>query len=75
MDSLLQNLRALLGKEGVITEPDELLVFECDGLAHYKYPPRAVVFPRSTEEVSEVMRLLAREGVPFVPRGAGTGLS
>ena len=59
----------------VLSEPDELLVYECDGLPQHKYRPRAVVFPSSTEETSAVMRLLARAGVPFTPRGAGTGLS
>nr|MBA2732833.1 FAD-binding protein [Acidobacteriota bacterium] len=75
MDTLIENLRAAIGRESVLTEPDELLVFECDGLPQHKYPPRAVVFPNSTEEVAEILRVLAREGVPFAPRGAGTGLS
>jgi len=51
------------------------MVYECDGLPHHKYRPSAVVFPSSTEETSEVMRVLAKAGVPFTPRGAGTGLS
>jgi glycolate oxidase subunit GlcD len=75
LDALVKNLRAALRPEQVISDPEELLVFECDGLAHYRHRPRAVVFPSSTEEVSEVMRLLARERVAVVPRGAGTGLS
>ncbi|HEX8284728.1 MAG TPA: FAD-linked oxidase C-terminal domain-containing protein [Pyrinomonadaceae bacterium] len=75
MDTLVKNLRALLTPGQVISDPEELLVYECDGLTHYRHRPRAVVFPNSTEEVSEVLRLLAREGVPLVPRGAGTGLS
>ena len=75
MDTLVKNLRALLRPEQVISDPDELLVYECDGLTHYRHRPRAVVFPGSTEEVSEVLRLLARARVPLVPRGAGTGLS
>jgi glycolate oxidase subunit GlcD len=75
LDTLVKHLRALLGPGKVISDPDELLVYECDGLTHYRHRPRAVVFPASTEEVSEVLRLLARERVPLVPRGAGTGLS
>ncbi|MCA1635441.1 MAG: FAD-binding protein [Acidobacteria bacterium] len=74
-DTLIKHLRALLGPEQVLSEAEELLVYECDGLTHYKHRPRAVVFPRSTEEVSAVLGLLARERVPFAPRGAGTGLS
>lgn len=75
MDKLIENLRAAIGREAVLAEADELLVYECDGLPQHKYPPRAVVFPDSTEEVAEVLRLLERESVPFAPRGAGTGLS
>jgi glycolate oxidase subunit GlcD len=75
VDTLVKNLRALLGSRKVIDDPEELLVYECDGLTHYRHRPRAVVFPASTEEVSEVLRLLERERVAVVPRGAGTGLS
>jgi glycolate oxidase subunit GlcD len=75
VDSLVKRLRAILGPEQVVSDAEELLVYECDGLTHYRHRPRAVVFPRSTEEVSEVLRLLARERVAVVPRGAGTGLS
>ena len=75
MDTLIENLRAALGRERVLSAAHELLVYECDGLPQYKETPRAVLFPESTEEVSEVVRLLAGRGVSFVARGAGTGLS
>ena len=75
MDPLIKNLRAIVGRENVLSEPEELLVYECDGLPQHKHPPRAVVFPTSTEETSEVLKLLSRDGVSFAPRGAGTGLS
>src|SRR5712692_6925425 len=74
-DPLVEELREIVGEENVLSEPDELLVYECDGLPQHKHPPRAVVFPNSTEETSEVLELLADEGVSFAPRGAGTGLS
>src|SRR5437667_10795092 len=74
-DTLIDELRDIVGADNVLSEPDELLVYECDGLPQHKHPPRAVVFPTSTEEVSEVLKLLSREGVSFAPRGAGTGLS
>ncbi len=75
MDTLVKNLRAVLRPEQVTSEPGELLVYECDGLTHYRHRPRAVVFPASTEEVARVVRLITEAGVPLVPRGAGTGLS
>src|SRR5260370_19454527 len=74
-DRLLDDLRAIVGHDNVLSEPEELLVYECDGLPQHKHPPRAVVFPSSTEAVSELLRVLSREGVSFAPRGAGTGLS
>ncbi|HJQ34033.1 MAG TPA: FAD-linked oxidase C-terminal domain-containing protein [Pyrinomonadaceae bacterium] len=75
MDTLVNNLRSVLKPEQVISEPEELLVYECDGLTHYRHRPRAVVFPASTDEVARVVRLVTEAGVPLVPRGAGTGLS
>ena len=75
MDTLIENLRAIVGRDAVLADASELLVYECDGLPQHKYLPRAVVFPKSTEETAEVMRSLKRARVPFTPRGAGTGLS
>ncbi|HEV8203216.1 MAG TPA: FAD-linked oxidase C-terminal domain-containing protein, partial [Pyrinomonadaceae bacterium] len=75
MDSLINNLSAIVGHENVLSRPDELLVYECDGLPQHKHRPRAVVFPSSTEETAAIMRELARANVAFTPRGAGTGLS
>jgi glycolate oxidase subunit GlcD len=74
-DTVVENLRAVVGRDNVLSAPDELLVYECDGLPHHKYLPRAVVFPSTTEETAEVMRVLGKAGVSFTPRGAGTGLS
>ena len=74
-DALARSLRAVVGEEAVITDPARLLVYESDGLTAYRYPPRAAVFPTDTDQVARVVRLLSDAGVPFVPRGAGTGLS
>src|SRR5437764_5283576 len=74
-DQLIDELREIVGDDGVLSERDELLVYECDGLPQHKHLPRAVVFPNSTEETAEVLELLADEGISFAPRGAGTGLS
>src|SRR5262245_63106735 len=74
-DSLIEDLREIVGDGNVLSEPDELLVYECDGLTQHKHRPSAVVFPSSTDETSAIMRELARANVPFTPLGAGTGLS
>ncbi len=75
MDTLIKNLVAIVGPDNVLSKPDELIVFECDGLPHHKHRPRAVVFPTTTEQTAAVMKELTHAKVPFTPRGAGTGLS
>jgi glycolate oxidase len=73
--SLAGELRVALGSEHVLTEPEQLRVYECDGLTGHRAIPELVVLPSSTEEVQAIVRACNREGVPFVARGAGTGLS
>src|ERR1051325_4926356 len=74
-DQLLDELRDVVGDENVLSDTDELLVYECDGLPQHKHAPRAVVFPNSTEETADVLAVLHEHRVSFAPRGAGTGLS
>lgn len=74
-NSLRSDLEAILGPGGLIAEPDELLVYECDAFTIAKTAPEAVVFPESTEQAAEVMKVLSAHGVPFIPRGAGTSLA
>ncbi|SLN60398.1 putative FAD-linked oxidoreductase [Pseudoruegeria aquimaris] len=59
----------------VIHAPEETRAYECDALTAYKCPPMAVVLPSTTEEVSAVLAICHEEGVPVVPRGAGTSLA
>ncbi len=73
--SLVPELQAALGAEHVVTEPEQLRVYECDGLTGHRAIPELVVLPGSTEDVQVVVRACHRERVPFVARGAGTGLS
>ncbi|HSJ26225.1 MAG TPA: FAD-linked oxidase C-terminal domain-containing protein [Longimicrobiales bacterium] len=72
---LLDGLVRALGREAVITEPGSLLVYESDGLTAYRARPVVVVLPRDTEDVATVVKLLSDAEIPFVARGAGTGLS
>ncbi len=72
---LLDGLRSVVGPDWVLTRPDQLRTYECDGLTGWRQVPLAVVLPSTTAEVSEVVRLCHLEGVPFVARGSGTGLS
>jgi glycolate oxidase len=73
--AFVAELQEALGFEHVVTEPEQLRVYECDGLTGHRAVPELVVLPGSTEEVQTVVRACHRERVPFVARGAGTGLS
>ncbi|HEU5489171.1 MAG TPA: FAD-linked oxidase C-terminal domain-containing protein, partial [Gaiellaceae bacterium] len=73
--AFVDELRSALGADHVITEPEQLRVYECDGLTGHRAVPEVVVLPDSTEEVQAVLRACHRERVAFVARGAGTGLS
>ncbi|HLY38684.1 MAG TPA: FAD-linked oxidase C-terminal domain-containing protein [Candidatus Binatia bacterium] len=73
--SIATRLRAIVGADGVVDRPEALLVYECDGYTLERATPELVVLPRSPAEVSAVLRILAADGIAFVPRGAGTGLS
>lgn len=75
MPPLETSLLALLGPNRLLSSPDALLAWECDGFTVHRSRPRAVVLPESTAEVQAVLRLLHAAKVPFVPRGAGTCLS
>jgi len=59
----------------VLSSPSALLAYECDALEHLRASPAAVVLPSSAAAVQAVVRFCHREGVPFVARGHGTGLS
>jgi glycolate oxidase len=73
--ALRTEMEGILGRGAVLTDPDELLVYESDGLTLFRALADFVVFPTSVEHVSAVVKLANREGLPFVARGAGTGLS
>src|SRR5215472_7037496 len=72
---LLDELRAILGDDGIVSRASELKVYECDGWTIEKSMPDVLLLPRTTGQLSAVLTALNRRGVAFVPRGAGTGLS
>ena len=69
-----ERLARLLGPRGYLDRPADLALYEYDGSID-KHRPDLVVFPRSTEDVAAIVRAAAEFQVPFVGRGAGTGLS
>lgn len=72
---LLHDVQEIAGAEGVIAHPSELRVYDCDGYTLERSAPDMVVLPKSTNEVAAIAKLLKEHGLPFVPRGTGTGLS
>src|SRR3954447_6462981 len=74
-EGLARALAAIVGERRVLERPGELRAYESDGLPGYQKRPSLAVFPGTRDETIAVVRLLAEQGVRYVPRGAGTGLS
>ena len=72
---LVDRLLAILPADAVIHNETETRAYECDALTAYRCPPLVAVLPRSTAEVSAVLKLCHTMGVPVVPRGSGTSLA
>jgi len=72
--ALRRQIAAITGPQGFLDQPHDLALYEYDGGVD-KARPDVVVFPRSTAEVAALVRLANEHQLPFVGRGAGTGLS
>ena len=72
---LVARLLTVLPRDAVIEDEMETRAYECDALTAYKCPPLLAVLPRSTTEVSDVLRICHDMNVPVVPRGSGTSLA
>ncbi len=73
--ALFHELSSLVGTEAMLTDPASIRAYDCDGYTPARNGPLAVVLPANTEQVSAIIRLCARLGLWFTPRGSGTGLS
>ena len=73
--SVVDQLRRVVGSDGVLSANSDLLVYECDGFVIEKNSPDVVVFPRNSKHVSQIVKVCNEAGVPFLPRGAGTSLA
>jgi glycolate oxidase len=74
MKPLTRELIRLVGQDAVLWRPEDLMLYEYDGLSSLRQPD-VVVLPTTTDHVVGIVKLAAREKVPVVARGAGTGLS
>jgi len=72
---IFQELRSIVGARGLVSSPEELHTYECDGLTNFRVMPLAVLLPSDTQQVQAIVRVCHRERIPFVARGSGTGLS
>jgi glycolate oxidase len=72
---LVAELERICGGGNVVTHPHALRTYESDGLLQYAVVPRVAVLPDTAEQVRDVVRACHREQVPWVARGAGSGLS
>ncbi len=72
---IIEDFRAAVGDKGLLTKPEQLRTYECDGLTNFRVVPSAVLLPSTSEQVQEIVRICDRERIPFVARGSGTGLS
>ena len=74
-NEIITAMKSIIPEESVITDDEELLAYDCDGLNAYKQIPMIVVLPETTSQVSQILKYCHKNNVKIVPRGAGTGLS
>ena len=73
--ALIQALAGILPPASLLADREDLKPYECDGLSAYRRLPLAVALPENEAQVVAVLKACHAQGVPVVPRGAGTGLS
>ena len=73
--SIFAQLQTAVGDKSLITAANQLQTYECDGLTNFRQTPTAVLLPTTTEQVANILQICAANKIPFVARGAGTGLS
>ncbi|MFZ0314442.1 MAG: FAD-linked oxidase C-terminal domain-containing protein [Candidatus Korobacteraceae bacterium] len=72
---LVSEFRSIVGDAGLVSGPEQLRTYECDGLTLFRVVPDLVLLPATAAEMQAVMKLCYREKIPMVARGSGTGLS
>jgi glycolate oxidase len=75
-DQHIENLAKIVGgAQSILYKKEDLLAYDCDGFTIHRHLPKAVVFPKSAEEVAQIVKYCNEHDLPFLARGAGTGLS
>ncbi|WP_035531251.1 FAD-linked oxidase C-terminal domain-containing protein [Halobacillus kuroshimensis] len=75
VDPHIRSLTKIVGESEILYKPEDLISYDCDGFTVHKALPKAVVFPKNTEEVAALVQYCHMNHLPFLARGAGTGLS
>jgi len=73
--AIADGLSGIVGAASVLTEPEDVIPYGFDGTAALRQTPAAVVFPKTTEDVSRCVQFAVAQSLPIVTRGSGTGLS
>jgi glycolate oxidase len=74
-ESLISEFQKIVGKDNVLTSPEALKAYSYDGTSNWVREPDVVVFPTSTKEISDIMKIANAEKIPVTPRGGGTNVS
>jgi glycolate oxidase len=75
-DKHIENLAKIVGgAQSILYKKEDLLAYDCDGFTIHRHLPKAVVFPKSADEVAQIVKYCHENDLPFLARGAGTGLS
>ncbi len=74
-ERLIERMKSIMGPKGVVSDHEQLRTYECDGLMNFRVRPTLVVLPETAEHVQRAVQVCHDEGIPFVARGSGTGLS
>ena len=72
--NVIENIQKIVGIENVLTG-ERLDQYEVDPSGKYKGSSLAVVRPKNTEQVSEVVKIANKKKIPIVPQGGNTGLA
>ncbi len=74
-ETLISEFQKIVGKENVLTSPEALKAYSYDGTTSWQHEPDVVLFPTTTQQVSDIMKIANAEKIPVTPRGGGTNVS
>src|SRR5207247_9715015 len=73
--AVIREHQEAVGAESALVEPEQTIAYECDSFACHRHTPDLVLLISNRDQVSRAIQIARKYGIPFVPRGSGTGLS